>query len=354
MIPITSCDQRVPRAVEDFSFSDSAQFVVVSGGFSVGVSYVGYKGYPRVIYGLLLAKSGASRVLLGRSQWISRERCAFQQQRLEVTFFLHFLPQGMELPDRVNLSDGDVGVSVVEKCPSSGAETGLRKRLRKAIAEQLADASRSTAGTYADKGKGTVELEEAPERGYTMRELCKVKDRAGADRYFASIITRLKCVEGEDPLVPRWSTISGSSPFWTEGPLSGEYLRGALHPTLVKQVYKCSSEELTNRANKLVVWIRSQHEKIPALQAANKELKAGVDQELAAAAKRRAKELEAEIERMRLNWSRSEASGGNLTKKSGFSELKAEGQKAVATYKASRGFESDLKKMGRVSYEFGY
>ncbi|RRT56615.1 hypothetical protein B296_00037048 [Ensete ventricosum] len=315
MIPITSCDQRVPRAVEDFSFSDSAQFVVVSGGFSVGVSYVGYKGYPRVIYGLLLAKSGASRVLLGRSQWISRERSSL----------------AANAP-----TTGDVGVSVVEKCPSSGAEMGLRKRLRKAIAEQLANASRSTAGTYADKGKGTVELEEAPERGYTMRELCKVKDRAGADRYFASIMTRLKCVEGEDPLVPRWSTISGSSPFWTEGPLSGEYLRGALHPTLVKQVYKCSSEELTNRANKLVVWglhfvgalinrvhdagqlIRSQHEKIPALQAANKELKAGVDQELAAAAKRRAKELEAEIERMRLNWSRSEASGGNLTKKSGF------------------------------------
>ncbi|RRT82776.1 hypothetical protein B296_00000096 [Ensete ventricosum] len=34
-------------------------------------------------------------------------------------------------------------------------------------------------------------------------------------------------------------------------------------------------------------------------------------------------------------------------------ELKTEGQKAMVTYKASRGFESILEKMGRVSYEFG-
>ncbi|RZS02484.1 hypothetical protein BHM03_00032545 [Ensete ventricosum] len=35
-------------------------------------------------------------------------------------------------------------------------------------------------------------------------------------------------------------------------------------------------------------------------------------------------------------------------------ELKAEGPKAVDAYKASQGFKSGLKKMGQVSYEFGY
>ncbi|RWW56153.1 hypothetical protein BHE74_00037153 [Ensete ventricosum] len=110
---------------------------------------------------------------------------------------------------------GDVGVSTVEKRPSSGVETGLRKHLQKAVAEQPADASGCTARSSANKGKGTVELGEALEQGYTMRELCEVEDRAGADRYFASIMTRLKGIEGEDPLVPRWSTIFGSSPFWT-------------------------------------------------------------------------------------------------------------------------------------------
>ncbi|RWV85552.1 hypothetical protein GW17_00052645 [Ensete ventricosum] len=87
-------------------------------------------------------------------------------------------------------------------------------------------------------------------------------------------MTRLKCVDSEDPLVPRWSTISGSILFWIEGPLSGEYLWGALHPTLAKQVYECSSEELMNRAG-------------------------NVGQELVATAERQVKELEAEIKRMR-------------------------------------------------------
>ncbi|RRT78122.1 hypothetical protein B296_00027585 [Ensete ventricosum] len=102
----------------------------------------------------------------------------------------------------------DAGVSTVEKCPSSSMEAGLKKRLWKATAEQPADASGSTARTYADKGKGTVELREVPERGYTMRELCDIEDR------------------------------------------------GALHPTLAKQVYECSSEELMNWTSKSVVWIR--------------------------------------------------------------------------------------------------
>ncbi|RZS13492.1 hypothetical protein BHM03_00045092 [Ensete ventricosum] len=300
------------------------------------------------------------------------------------------------------LATGDVGVSTIEKHPSSGAEAGLRKHLRKAAAEQPADTSGSTVRTSTDKGKGTVELREIPERGYTMRELCEVEDRVRVDRYFTSIMTRLKCIEGEDPLVPRWSTISGSSPLWTVGPLSGEYLRGALHPTLAKQVYECSSKELMNRAGKSAVWglhfvnalinrvhdvgrlVRSQHEKIMALRATNKELKASVGQELAAAAEQRVKELEAEIERMRTELEslksqrreleqevrllRSNLDGArndrarlegdilSLTEAAALlePELKVEGQKVVAAYKGSRGFESGLEKIGRVSYEFRY
>ncbi|RZR87479.1 hypothetical protein BHM03_00014891 [Ensete ventricosum] len=242
--------------------------------------------------------------------------------------------------ERVAPIAGDVRVSVVQKRPSSSAQAGLRKRLRKAATQQPVDAS-----------------------GSTVRELCKVKDRAGVDRYFASIMTRLKCFEGEDPLVPRWSTISGSNSFWTEGPLSREYLRGALHPTLVNQ---------------------SQYEKILALRVVNKELKASIGQELVAAAERQAKELEAEVERMRteleslrsqrreleqevglLHFSldgarndqaRLEGDVLSLTEATALleAELKAKGQRAVAAYKKSRGFESGLEKMGRVSYEFKY
>ncbi|RWW23060.1 hypothetical protein GW17_00012710 [Ensete ventricosum] len=68
-------------------------------------------------------------------------------------------------------------------------------------------------------------MEEASKRGYTLRELCEVEDRMGAERYFTTVMTRLKVAEGEDPLMPRWSAIAGSSQFWTKGPLSRKYLR---------------------------------------------------------------------------------------------------------------------------------
>ncbi|RWW72385.1 hypothetical protein BHE74_00019813 [Ensete ventricosum] len=35
-------------------------------------------------------------------------------------------------------------------------------------------------------------------------------------------------------------------------------------------------------------------------------------------------------------------------------DAEAEGDKAITNYKKSRGFESELKKMGQVTYEFGY
>ncbi|RRT69914.1 hypothetical protein B296_00015907 [Ensete ventricosum] len=86
---------------------------------------------------------------------------------------------------------GDAGVSTAKKRPSSGVGAGLMKCLRKVVTEQHAYASGSTARTSVDKSKGIVELEEVPERGYTMWELCEVEDRAGADKYFAFIMMRL-------------------------------------------------------------------------------------------------------------------------------------------------------------------
>ncbi|RZS22097.1 hypothetical protein BHM03_00054858 [Ensete ventricosum] len=94
-------------------------------------------------------------------------------------------------------------------------------------------------------------MEEASKRGYTLRELCEVEDRMGAERYFTIVMTRLKVAEGEDPLMPRWSAIAGSSQFWTKGPLSRKYLRGAMHPTLAKQAYRVALE-----------WLRGKHPEI--------------------------------------------------------------------------------------------
>ncbi|RZS17041.1 hypothetical protein BHM03_00049146 [Ensete ventricosum] len=104
-----------------------------------------------------------------------------------------------------------------------------------------------------------------------------------------------------------------------------------------------------------------------ALRAANKELKASVSQELAVAAEQRAKGLEAEIERMRTELESLKSHQMEFKQEVGLlrsnldgarndraPELKVEGSKVVAAYKASRGFESSLEKMGRVSYEFVY
>ncbi|RWW85369.1 hypothetical protein BHE74_00005951 [Ensete ventricosum] len=97
----------------------------------------------------------------------------------------------------------DVAGSMVEKRPSTSEGASLRKRSRKAAPKQPADASESATRAPAEKGKELVEVEEALEWGYTIRDLCKVEDREGAERYFASIMMRLKTIEGEDPLMPR-------------------------------------------------------------------------------------------------------------------------------------------------------
>ncbi|RZS23510.1 hypothetical protein BHM03_00056471 [Ensete ventricosum] len=83
--------------------------------------------------------------------------------------------------------------STTKKRPSVGEGASLRKHLRKAAFEPPTNTSGSTTRAPVEKGKGVVELEEAP--------------RA----------------------------------------------RGALHPILAKQVYECSSEELMKRADKSTV-----------------------------------------------------------------------------------------------------
>ncbi|RRT65364.1 hypothetical protein B296_00028287 [Ensete ventricosum] len=62
----------------------------------------------------------------------------------------------------------------------------------------------------------------------------------------------------------------------------------------------------------------------------------------------------ANLDGARNNRARLEGDVLSLTKAVTFLEakLKDEGEKAVAAYKASRGFKSGLEKMGRVSYEF--
>ncbi|RWV85877.1 hypothetical protein GW17_00052291 [Ensete ventricosum] len=195
----------------------------------------------------------------------------------------------------------EVGASTVEKRPGTRDGVGLRKCLRKATPEQPIDALGSTTRTSTEKGKGVVELEEVPEQGYTLRELCEVEDRAGADRYFTSIMTWLKAVDSKDPLA-----------------------EGALHLTLPKQVYEYSSKELMNRVDMLVVWRRELEQEV------------GV--------------MRSNLDEARNDRARLEGDVLSLIEAATFLEveLKAERPKPMTAYKASRGFELGLEKMGRV------
>ncbi|RWV98066.1 hypothetical protein BHE74_00013362 [Ensete ventricosum] len=236
---------------------------------------------------------------------------------------------GSTVPSATSVSASAVAASsTVEKCTSVDKGPSLRKRGRRGTSEQLAAASGSTTRVPAKKGKEPVEIEEASEQGYTLCELCKVEDRAGAEKY--------------------------SPP-----------------SALIEQVHD---------AGRLV---QSQHERILALRAVNKELKHGVSQNLIAAAEFRVKELEdanklrVELESLKsqqrdmeqeVGVLRSSLDGArndwaclvgdvlSLTEAATLldAELKAEGSRAVATYKASQEFESGLEKMVTFSYEFGY
>ncbi|RRT55668.1 hypothetical protein B296_00039855 [Ensete ventricosum] len=182
----------MPRKVEDFSFPDGAQLVVVYGGFLVGVLCIRYKGDPRVVYGLLSTNfptewtsrtvSSSVPVLLADETklvkilqgilFISRGVKDMNEAWLAETFNLGKMKSddgagsGLMAPSVASVpTTGDAGGSMVEKRPSFGARAGLRKCLLKVAAEQPTDASGSTVMTSADKGKGTMELEEVPERG---------------------------------------------------------------------------------------------------------------------------------------------------------------------------------------------
>ncbi|RZR98908.1 hypothetical protein BHM03_00028355 [Ensete ventricosum] len=249
--------------------------------------------------------------------------------------------------------------AVVVIIPTAGKRLGtdvsasLMKRRKRVGLEELVDTSESTTEVptgggreSVGKGKEPTEVEEVPERGYSIQDLCEVEDRAGLDRYFASIMTLLKTDEGEDPLTPRWSSISRST---------------------------CA---LIDRVHDVGQLVRHQHERILALQVANKELKVGANQELVAAIERHAKELEEIVEKL---WAKLESLRSqrkdleqevsilhssldgarddrallegdvlSLTKAMTLleAELKTEGLKVVVAYKASQGFESGREKMG--------
>ena len=59
--------------------------------------------------------------------------------------------------------------------------------------------------------------------------------------------------EPRTPYASRWANLKVDSQIWANGSTTQEFIRGALHPTLAKELYYSSSEALVDRAAKSFV-----------------------------------------------------------------------------------------------------
>ncbi|RZR97665.1 hypothetical protein BHM03_00026894 [Ensete ventricosum] len=157
----------------------------------MGMLQVGHNDDPRFVHGLFLPKPGT----VG---YYHIARAGFRIGSLPNNWRVHFCDSCRVLSREAPQRRG--GIEFEEVQPERD--------------------SRATGGRLGEhhhgplkKGKEPGVMEEALEQGYTLRELCEVEDRVGLERYFATVMTWLKVVKDEDPLMPRWSAIVGSNHF---------------------------------------------------------------------------------------------------------------------------------------------
>ncbi|RWW52632.1 hypothetical protein BHE74_00040920 [Ensete ventricosum] len=141
--------------------------------------------------------------------------------------------------------------------PGGGGSKPSKKKTKVAVSKRLRKATLEGTSERAPcgKGKGPAEATKSPDRAPTLRDLCEVDDWAGKDRYFVAQISELPRLVAEGPLKPRWPNLTNSTRVWTERPIAAEYVRGALHPSLAKQLYESPFEELMDQAAKSAVWV---------------------------------------------------------------------------------------------------
>ena len=87
-----------------------------------------------------------------------------------------------------------------------------------------------------------------------MRDLCRVS-RLGDEEYQAPIMANLPTGAAGASYVPRWPGLKADSKVWADGSMAQEFIRGALHPLLAKELYGSTSEVLAERAAKSLVWV---------------------------------------------------------------------------------------------------
>ncbi|RRT48593.1 hypothetical protein B296_00017994 [Ensete ventricosum] len=154
----------------------------------------------------------------------------------------------------------------------------------------------------------------------------------------------------------RWEKLKNSSKVWNDHAAAEEFERGLLHPQLARELYTLPSEVFLARAAKEMVLraielekelAKTQQERNEALQrleTSDKEL----NEVLGDLSEARKQLKEARI--------RARKADDDLLKsvkelESARAELP---KRAIDDYKGSVGFKEGLKRMGQVSYEYGY
>ncbi|RZS21226.1 hypothetical protein BHM03_00053840, partial [Ensete ventricosum] len=154
--------------------------------------------------------------------------------------------------------------------------------------------SGAPSNNKARRTKGKDPTEEAAgvtRHPQTIRELCEVDGRAGEDKYLTARMSDLPKVEAGCPPKVHWSNLPASTRFWPNGSVATKFTRGMLHLTITKQLYGTPSEELNNRATKSVVWFST---------ALIDHVHDAAGSEALAAVEKRATDLEAKVERMKV------------------------------------------------------
>ena len=61
--------------------------------------------------------------------------------------------------------------------------------------------------------------------------------------------------EPEVPYIARWLSLKADSHLWGDGQTAQEFIRGALHPALAKDLYSSTSKVLVEQAAKSLIWV---------------------------------------------------------------------------------------------------
>ncbi|CAL9065883.1 unnamed protein product [Musa banksii] len=147
--------------------------------------------------------------------------------------------------------------------PRKKTKTTVRKKPAGSVARESTilgspEAAPQVGGVGSAKvvagSSGSDPLKRAPPRPTSTRHLCRARPRADGEEFESLAMVDLSTREPGTPYTPRWTSLQAYSRIWGDGSTTREFLRGALHPAMAKELYCSPSEALADRAAKLFVW----------------------------------------------------------------------------------------------------